>query len=131
MKIIKKKIIIKKDKRGVVFNPLQQAGLAVQKNVHIVITSPGYIRGNHYHKKSTENLIIYGSALLRIKNKGEIDDIIVKEDEALSITIPPGIAHAIKNTGTKSNLLIAFQSEKYQIYHSDTFQDILIENNDE
>jgi dTDP-4-dehydrorhamnose 3,5-epimerase-like enzyme len=129
MKIKKEKIEIKQDKRGIVFNPIQQEELVAQKNIHIVITLPGHIRGNHYHKKGTEKLIVYGSALIRIKDKGKIKDMIISQGQPTRITIPPGISHAIKNNGNKPQLLIAFHNKTYNPRFTDTFPDILIDNN--
>jgi dTDP-4-dehydrorhamnose 3,5-epimerase-like enzyme len=131
MKVIKEKIDIIRDKRGIVFNPIHQEELAAQKNVHIVITSPGFIRGNHFHKKGTETLTVYGPALIRLKEQGKIKDIILSEDSALRITIPPGISHAIKNNGNKSNLLVAFNTLAHNPRNPDVFPDLLIDNNSE
>ena len=98
--------------------------------MHLVITLPGFIRGNHFHKKGIENLIIYGSALIRIKEQGEIIDIIVAENEAIRLTIPPGISHAIKNIGSNPNLLVAFNTIEHTEQDTDVYPDILIDNSD-
>ena len=130
MKVIKEEIEIFQDQRGFVFNPLNKEDITVQKNVHLVITLPGFIRGNHFHKKGIENLIIYGSALIRIKEQGEIIDIIVAENEAIRLTIPPGISHAIKNIGSNPNLLVAFNTIEHTEQDTDVYPDILIDNSD-
>jgi dTDP-4-dehydrorhamnose 3,5-epimerase-like enzyme len=131
MKVIMKKINIIQDKRGIVFNPIHHEELAAQKNVHIVITLPGFIRGNHFHKKGIETLLVYGPALIRIKEQGKIKDIIISEDNALRITIPPGVSHAIKNNGNKYNILIAFNTMAHNPRNPDVFPDVLIDNNSE
>ena len=129
MKVITEKIKIIQDKRGIVFNPIHYKDLAAQKNVHIVITSPGFTRGNHFHKKGIETLIVYGPALIRMKEQGKIKDIMLSDDNVIRITIPPGISHAIKNNGNKSNLLIAFNTVEHNPQNPDVFPDILIDNN--
>jgi hypothetical protein len=56
-----------KDARGSLFEPLDDATLARQRNVHVVITAPGAVRGNHFHTASTEVTAVVGPALVRLK----------------------------------------------------------------
>lgn len=51
-----------RDARGVVFEPLEAAELAAQRNVHVVLTEPGAIRGNHYHRLRREIATVIGPA---------------------------------------------------------------------
>lgn len=46
------------DARGLVFEPAQPEHLAAQRNAHVVITQPGGIRGNHYHRHGSEITVI-------------------------------------------------------------------------
>ena len=69
MRVIIEEVEILRDDRGLVFEPLYNEDIINQKNIHIVITLPGFIRGNHYHKKGIEKLVIYGPALIRIKEE--------------------------------------------------------------
>ena len=101
--LIKEELDFFKDKRGFVFDPLTPEDIANQKNMHVVITLPGFIRGNHFHKKSYERLVVYGSSLIRVKEKNIIKDINVSSDQIVRLTIAPGISHAIKNTGNDKN----------------------------
>lgn len=52
--------------RGFVFEPMAGEEPAIQKNAHVVASRPGAFRGNHYHLKGTETLVISGQALVRI-----------------------------------------------------------------
>ncbi len=127
MRVIVDEIARHRDQRGVVFEPLDEARLATQRNVHVVLTEPGCIRGNHYHRKGTEVIIVYGPALVRLKEGAELEDRIVTEGQALRFTIPPGISHAVKNTGDRRNLLIAFNTEVHNWEMPDVVRDVLIE----
>lgn len=60
------------DIRGLVFEPLDPERIGIQKNVHIVINSPGAVRGNHYHLKGIETVAIKGRALVCIRENREI-----------------------------------------------------------
>jgi molybdopterin adenylyltransferase len=115
------------DARGVVFEPLQPTQLAGQRNVHVVLTHPGSIRGNHYHSRGTEILTVVGPALVRVREQGMLRDIPVQADAACRFTIPPGIPHAVLNTGTTTGIIVAFNSEPHDPHHADTVREILIE----
>ena len=126
MEVTIEKIDIKIDERGSVFEPLTGKEISGQRNVHVVITEPGYVRGNHFHQKGKEILTVKGPALIRIRNKKGIEDINVSDQDVIKITIPPGISHAIKNTGDQVNLLVAFNSLEHDQDNPDAIEDILI-----
>jgi UDP-2-acetamido-2,6-beta-L-arabino-hexul-4-ose reductase len=115
------------DLRGCVFEPLLAGELAAQRNAHVVLTEPGHIRGNHYHPRGTEILAVVGPALIRYKENGQVHDIEVPDKQAIRLTIPPGIAHAIKNTGTTTNLLIGFNTVEHNPAEPDVVRDVLID----
>ncbi|NLI31522.1 MAG: cupin domain-containing protein [Deltaproteobacteria bacterium] len=114
------------DDRGVVFEPIEPMELRSQQNVHLVLTQPGKIRGNHYHGTGTEVVVLVGPAFARIHECGETKDIIVPEGDVVRFVIPPGIPHAFQNTGTDVMILLAFNTVAHDRAHPDTFPCILI-----
>jgi dTDP-4-dehydrorhamnose 3,5-epimerase-like enzyme len=114
------------DNRGFVFEPLEENSIAQQKNVHVVVSRPGAVRGNHYHRIGTETLVVCGPALVRIRQGSEQQDFSIPADQTLRMVIPPGIAHAIQNTGDADNLLVAFNTNFHDPTNPDTVQAILI-----
>ena len=114
------------DARGVVFEPLTESALAIQKNAHVVVSRPGVVRGNHYHLKGCETLVVCGPALIRIRDQHITEDITVPPATICRLTIPPGVAHAVKNTGSSDNLLVAFNTEPHDPDTPDVVADILI-----
>ncbi len=128
MRVTVDEVALHRDQRGVVFEPLDEARLVTQHNVHVVLTEPGRIRGNHYHRKGTEVVTVYGPALVRLREGTEIENTVVAEGQALRFTIPPGISHAVKNTGDRPNLLIAFNTEAHNREAPDVVRDVLIES---
>ncbi len=114
------------DKRGWVFEPLSLSQIEHQKNAHLVITLPGQIRGNHFHRLATETVTVFGPALVRFRKANTTRDISVGKEEAIQLVFPPGVAHAIKNTGTRPGILIAFSNRPYDPQAPDTYRDILI-----
>ena len=114
------------DSRGFVFEPVQGELLANQRNTHVVVSRPGAVRGNHFHIRGTETLVVCGPALVRIREDKATRDISIPADTTCRLIIPPGIAHAIQNTGETDNLLVAFNSEPHDPDQPDLVQDILI-----
>ena len=53
---------------GSVFEPLEPECLPSQRNIHVVVTEPGCVRGNHYHTRGTEVITVQGPALVRIRD---------------------------------------------------------------
>lgn len=108
------------DPRGEVFEPLDADALPAQRNVHVVLTKPGHVRGNHFHHQTTEVLVVRGPATVRLREDGRTRDVEVADAEVLSFTIPPGVAHAIVGTGSEPNLLVAFRDTPHDPGDPDT-----------
>jgi dTDP-4-dehydrorhamnose 3,5-epimerase-like enzyme len=100
-----------RDVRGSVFEPLNDAELAAQKNVHVVITGPNEVRGNHRHASAVEITTVVGPCLARLKEDGVIRDVEVPAGETWRFIIPPGVVHAFRNNGSGPLVLISFSTE--------------------
>lgn len=114
------------DNRGVVFEPLDEVDIAHQKNVHVVVSRPGAVRGNHYHVNGTETLVVCGPALIRIRQGDNREDVAIAAQETIRMVIPPKISHAIQNTGDTDCLLVAFNTIAHDPANPDVIEDILI-----
>jgi dTDP-4-dehydrorhamnose 3,5-epimerase-like enzyme len=99
-----------RDARGSVFEPLNDAEIAAQKNVHVVITEPNEVRGNHRHVQAVEITTVVGPCLARLKEAGVIRDVEVPAGETWRFVIPPGVVHAYRNTGSAPMVLISFST---------------------
>lgn len=108
------------------FEPLAAGAFAEQRNVHVVLTEPGATRGNHRHLRGTEILTVTGPALVRTREDGEVVDTEVPAGEAYRFTIPPGVAHAVRNTGTAPIVLVSFNTEAHDPENPDVVRDVLI-----
>src|SRR5260370_17135545 len=78
-----------RDARGTLFEPLTDAELRDQKNVHVVLTQPNEVRGNHVHRTAVETTTVVGPCRVRLKEEGEIKDIHVAPAHIPRLTIPP------------------------------------------
>ena len=116
----------REDFRGVVLEPLGPEALCAQQNVHVVITAPGGVRGNHYHEHGTEVLTVFGPALVRLHEGDRLEDVRAATGEALRITIPPGIGHAVRNTGELPMVLVSFSTAAHDHENPDVVRDMLL-----
>jgi dTDP-4-dehydrorhamnose 3,5-epimerase-like enzyme len=116
-----------RDARGAVFEPLAADEIAGHRNVHVVITAPGAVRGNHRHVRGREIVSVVGPVLVRYREGGEVRDADVPAGEVWRFTFPPGVAHAFRNTGQQPFILVAFNTEEHDQAAPDAIRDVLIE----
>jgi len=120
------KLDVLSDDRGTVFEPLASDEIFHQKNVHVVTSGPGVVRGNHYHAKGTETIVVVGPVLVRFREGGDDRDVEVPENQVYRFVFPHKVPHAIKNTGDKTNMLVAFNTEPHDPDRPDTVREVLI-----
>jgi UDP-2-acetamido-2,6-beta-L-arabino-hexul-4-ose reductase len=116
------------DSRGFVFEPIAPNSLPRQRNVHVVISQPGVVRGNHYHLRGEETLAAKGPALVRFRENGILKEIQIQRGEVYLFVFPPGVPHAIKNLSEAANVLIAFNTVEHDPEQPDTVRELLIES---
>jgi len=116
----------KTDPRGGVCEPLDQSMLALMRNMHVVINAPGSIRGNHAHVSAQEIVVVFGPALVRIRQQGRPQDFTVPSGEAWRFVLPPGVSHAFQNTGSQPAIILAFSTEPHDPQNPRLVSDILI-----
>src|ERR1700733_14873282 len=115
-----------RDARGSLFEPLSDAELERQKNVHVVLTRPNEVRGNHVHRTAVETTSVVGPCLIRLKEAGTLRDLEVPEGETWRLTIPPGVVHAFRNTGESVMLLGSFSTNLHDPMGSDTLRELIL-----
>jgi dTDP-4-dehydrorhamnose 3,5-epimerase-like enzyme len=115
-----------RDARGSLFEPLTDAELAAQKNVHVVLTQPHEVRGNHVHRTAVETTSVVGPCLVRLKEAGVIRDLEVPAGETWRLTIPPGVVHAFRNIGDSMMVLVSFSSNLHDPAGSDTVREHIL-----
>lgn len=126
MKVTMEKVDAKSDPRGSVWEPVTPAEITQQGNCHVVITEPGGIRGNHFHKTGTEIATQRGPALVCYRDETGTHSVEIADGEIVRFVFPPNCPHAFKNNGTKPNLLVAFNTEVFNPDTPDAFPEALI-----
>ena len=127
MRVKKEYVKTSADERGYVFEPLAEETLSRQHNVHVVLTQPGCVRGNHYHTQGVEIIVVRGATLARFRDEQELCEITIGENETVRFLIPNGISHAFKNVGGKSSVMVAFNTMAHDKKRPDVVRDVLIE----
>jgi dTDP-4-dehydrorhamnose 3,5-epimerase-like enzyme len=125
-RVVITKLKVHADSRGAVFEPLEPQLLTGWRNVHAVLTEPGAVRGNHRHLRGTEVSSVTGAALVRYREGDEIRDVLVPPGEVWRFQFPPGTAHAFKNTGERSFLIVSFNTELHDPATPDAEREELI-----
>jgi UDP-2-acetamido-2,6-beta-L-arabino-hexul-4-ose reductase len=116
------------DKRGWLTEILNDAGQRIE-NIHYSYSEPGVVRGNHYHKHSTEWLCVtFGSAKIILEDNytKERKELVVSGDSPVLVKIPPEITHAIENCSSEPMHLLVIANEKRSLTDSDTYPVLLI-----
>jgi len=116
-----------RDARGWVIEPVDEQDLHGIRNVHVVWTEPGHVRGNHYHRETTELLLVTGPARVCWEAAGRRQEVEVPAGAARRFVFPPGVAHAIQNTGSEPIVLIAFTNRPHDPTRPDTVRQVLID----
>jgi dTDP-4-dehydrorhamnose 3,5-epimerase-like enzyme len=114
------------DQRGLVLEPLRAEEFPAQRNAHLVVTKPGGVRGNHYHRRGREVAVLLGPALVRYRDGDGVVDRPVAAGEAVRFTIPAWVAHAMKNTGDAPMIIVSFNTEVHDPANPDVVRDVLI-----
>ena len=126
MNVEVRKLEVKSDPRGLVWEPAGPGEFAVQRNCHVVITEPGGIRGNHFHKLGTEIATQRGPATVRFRDARGVQDVEVAEGEVVRFVFPPNCPHAFKNSGSQPNLLVAFNTVAFDPETPDVYREVLL-----
>lgn len=114
------------DQRGYVYEPIDDMQLRDQRNVHVVLTHPGAIRGNHSHPTGTEITTVCGPARVRIKEGEMLATHDVPEGETWRFTFPPGVVHAFQNTGTAPLVLVSFNTLPHDPANPNTVREVIL-----
>jgi dTDP-4-dehydrorhamnose 3,5-epimerase-like enzyme len=111
------------DARGFSFTAPAEALAFVGRmaDVHLASTSPGAVRGNHYHLRRREAIVVLPGAKWSLHwDEGEAaaETPVAQHREfdgarAVLVLVSPGASHAVRNDGDSTMWLVAISSESY------------------
>lgn len=114
------------DARGSIADILYKADI---NHVAIIETHQGgVIRGNHYHKLSTQHIFMTKGSLRYwyqpVDKSQPVQSVLVKEYELVST--PPLEVHALEMIDTSQFIVFSYGLRGGEDYEADTFRDIVI-----
>jgi len=86
-------------------------------DIHLASTKPGAVRGNHYHLRRREAIVVLPGAKWSLHwDDGEASSTQHQSFDgscAVLVLVSPGASHAVRNDGESDLLLVAISSETY------------------
>ena len=107
------------DARGLSFTAPTDALAFVGRmsDVHLASTKPGAVRGNHYHLRRREAIVVMPGAKWSLHwDEGENSQPQHRNfdgSKAVLVLVSPGQSHAVRNDGDSEMWLVAISSETY------------------
>jgi dTDP-4-dehydrorhamnose 3,5-epimerase-like enzyme len=107
------------DARGFSFTAPAEALAFVGRlsDVHLASTKPGAVRGNHYHLRRREAIVVLPGAKWSFHwDEGDASMAQHREFDggrAVLVLVSPGASHAVRNDGDEYLWLVAISSETY------------------
>ena len=107
------------DTRGLSFSAPTDALAFVERmsDVHLASIKPGAVRGNHYHLRRREAIVVLpGSRWSLHWDEGDHESAQHQDfegDRAVLVLVGPGASHAVRNDGVSELWLVAISSETY------------------
>ena len=87
-------------------------------DVHLASTKPGSVRGNHYHLRRREAIVVLPGTKWSFhwdEGDGSLRRSIAQFDGSVAVLVlvSPGASHAVRNDGDRDLWLVAISSETY------------------
>lgn len=126
------KLRVHEDERGWLAEILRSEHLVEQRafgQLHITTAHPNRVKGNHYHTTKNEWFcVIKGTGLLVLEDQrtGERDEIVMGDGNLVTVRIPPGVAHGIRNVGNDMMFLLVYNEESFDPERPDTIAKTVI-----
>jgi dTDP-4-dehydrorhamnose 3,5-epimerase-like enzyme len=103
---------VHEDERGWVSEVYSGAPGEKLGNIHLGTLRKGFVRGNHLHRRSREWIILMSTPVeVALESGDEIETFGL--DKPSRVFLPPGIAHAFRNTGTDPIHFVAYRDSRY------------------
>ena len=98
------------------------------EEAYVLYSKKGAIRGNHYHKETTEYFcVLKGSVKFATKvvGKEHIEEISIDEGDNIVVEVPPLTAYAIINEKDEKAIILVLSTKEYDENYNDTYKMVL------
>jgi dTDP-4-dehydrorhamnose 3,5-epimerase len=127
-----KKLKVIPDERGRLMEMLRCDDEIFDKfgQVYLSTTYPGVVKGWHYHKIQTDNIVCVKGMLKLVlfddrensKTKGEVNELFIGENNPILVQVPKGVYHGWKCISPEEALVINCPSEPYSYSNPDEYR---------
>ncbi len=98
--------------------------------VYLTTAYPGVVKGWHYHKKQTDNMVVVKGMMKIVlydarkdsQTHGEINEFFMGEHNPLLLQIPPLVFHGFKCISLEEALVINCPTDVYQYQEPDEYR---------
>ena len=131
--VSRRALLRREDSRGWLIKLLMREHISTDLRfgeIYITAAHAGQVKGNHFHERAREWFsVIQGRALMatRVLTSGESAFTRLDADTPEIIEVAPGVAHAFKNDGSETMLLLAYADVPYDAQAPDEQRVILLE----
>lgn len=98
--------------------------------IHFSTINPGKVRGNHYHEKRSEVIILFFSDSWRLAwIPIDSEESVIRDFSgggAVIVKVSPGVRHAFKNTGASVLRAVSYSNGRFNPANPDTFRTVLL-----
>lgn len=114
------KLAVKSDDRGSLVEVFKMPN---DGQIFYIMVKPGEMRGGHYHTRKTERfLVMYGSAVIEVKDResGDVIKVTVTGQKPMTITVVPNHTHTLTATD-EGAIILAWVDELFNKEDPDTY----------
>jgi len=98
--------------------------------VYLTTAYPGVVKGWHYHKKQTDNMVVVKGMMKVVlydgregsSTKGEVNEFFMGIHNAILLQIPPFVFHGFKCIGEEEAMVVNCPTETFNYEDPDEFR---------
>jgi len=120
------------DERGYLMEMMRSDDPFFQKfgQSYVSVAYPGVVKGWHFHKVQTDHFVIVKGMMKVVlydqrdgsPTKGLINEFFMGEKNPILVTIPRGVVHGMKGSGTEPAMLVNVPTELYKYDKPDEYR---------
>lgn len=99
------------------------------QEVYVLFSNKDAVRGNHYHKRTTEYFTVLSGEALMVFADSDLNDVVyvnIKAEDNVSVKVNPCTIHAFKNESEEPLVMLAVSLKEYSETDTDTYSKIVI-----
>ncbi|WP_036945011.1 polysaccharide biosynthesis C-terminal domain-containing protein [Pseudobacteroides cellulosolvens] len=120
-----------RDKRGSLKKIAMKSRIGTEiEEVYVLYSNKGAVRGNHYHKETSEYFsVLEGTAFFSLKDleTEDFETVKISSDDNIIVKVPVNVVHAFKNDTDQPMVMLAVSSREYNPDDDDTYPMVILQ----